>query len=299
VTSGTAFINLLTFTTMADSEHEVVERQVGKGFEPTFNLDDAFSDGEDGDSDLEFSSAALRKHLAENPSWAAKDDGEDEGDEGETDYGSAKDIHTSISTFYLDGCSNSHPESRSSSPSPTGPKTEEHEQVSRDFSDITLSEEQITNGHLTSHADTHEEATSPPHDTSPYPAVHIDVSRSPPNRVTTSIDTEDGVKEQQEHEAVHPMSPASSSHLPAPSHDLPPLPPSPLPRSPTSPSMRYQRTRSGGQSTFQKVMSKTRPYFLPPKSRQEDRKHMADWEAMMKQSRAAGDFLVAFIVDVC
>jgi hypothetical protein len=39
---------------------------------------------------------------------------------------------------------------------------------------------------------------------------------------------------------------------------------------------------------FERVVSKTRPSFLPPKSRDEDQKHMADWEKMMKRSRAAG-----------
>lgn len=265
---------------MTDSEHEVVERQVGKGLGSSFTLDDAFSDGEDGDFNLQFSSAVLRKHLAENPSWAAKDGREDEA---ETDHGSAQDVDTPISTFYLDGSSNSHPKSRSPSPSSTEPpETEEHEQeVLQDFSNVTLSEELNANRHLTGDADVQEEA---PCDTSQYPAVHIDVSRSPPNRVITR---EDDVKDQWEGEAVGPM---SSFHLPAPSHDLPlPLPSSSstLPKSQSGPSI---RTRSAGPSTFQKVMSKTRPHFLPPKSRQEDKKHMADWEAMMKQSRAAGDF---------
>jgi hypothetical protein len=39
---------------------------------------------------------------------------------------------------------------------------------------------------------------------------------------------------------------------------------------------------------FERVVSKTRPSFLPPKSRDEDKKHLADWERMMKRSRAAG-----------
>ncbi|KAJ2988604.1 hypothetical protein NUW54_g9067 [Trametes sanguinea] len=39
-----------------------------------------------------------------------------------------------------------------------------------------------------------------------------------------------------------------------------------------------------------KVISKTRPPHLPPKPRTEDRKHLHDWEEMMKKSRAAGDF---------
>jgi hypothetical protein len=38
-------------------------------------------------------------------------------------------------------------------------------------------------------------------------------------------------------------------------------------------------------------MSRTRPSFLPPKSRQEDNKHLDEWESMMKQSRATGEYL--------
>ncbi len=44
-----------------------------------------------------------------------------------------------------------------------------------------------------------------------------------------------------------------------------------------------------GPSIFEKVMSKTRPSYLPPKSREEDLKHMKDWEEMMKRSREAED----------
>ncbi|KAG1754903.1 rab-GTPase-TBC domain-containing protein [Suillus paluster] len=274
---------------MADNEHEVVERQAGKGFEAQFNLDDAFSDGEDDDYNLEFTSAVIRKHLAENPSWIPKDDGEDDG---ETDYSSARDNDTSISTFYLDGSSNSYSESRSFSPSPPPLTAEEHEQgVPQDFSDITLSVDTSTSEHPTSHADIQDEDPSSLRDT-PYPAIHIDVSRSPPSRVVMNVDAEINGKDHQEDGAARPVSNASSesSHLSAPSQDLPPLPSSPsspLPRSPTNSTISHRQTCSAGPSTFQKVMSKTRPHFLPPKSRQEDQKHMADWEAMMKQSRAA------------
>jgi len=38
---------------------------------------------------------------------------------------------------------------------------------------------------------------------------------------------------------------------------------------------------------LERVLSKTRPSHLPPKSRLEDQKHLSDWEKMMKQSRAA------------
>lgn len=262
---------------MADDEHEVVERQVGKGFEAHFDLDDAFSDGED--DNLEFSSAAIRKHLAENPSWVGNDDREDDG---QTEYSSARDQDTSSS---------------SSPPPLTAEEQPDEQEVPQDFSDITLSEEPSANGQSTSHEDTQEEDASPPRDTSPlrdtsYPAVHIDVSRSPPSRVMMSTGAESNGKDHQEDGAVHPVSNTFSSYLPAPSHDIPPLPPSPsspLPKSPTTPTIISHRrqTYSAGPSAFQKVMSQTRPHFLPPKNRQEDQKHMADWQAMMKQSRFA------------
>lgn len=51
--------------------------------------------------------------------------------------------------------------------------------------------------------------------------------------------------------------------------------------------------RSNGPSAFEKVRSKTRPTFLPPKSKEEDEKHMADWQQMMKQSRALGEYCLS------
>lgn len=50
----------------------------------------------------------------------------------------------------------------------------------------------------------------------------------------------------------------------------------------------HRQSRSAGPSMFEKVMSKTRPSFLPPKPKQEDRKHLADWQNMMKMSQLAG-----------
>lgn len=55
-----------------------------------------------------------------------------------------------------------------------------------------------------------------------------------------------------------------------------------------SSSIGHKSTRSVGPSVFERVVSKTRPPFLPPKSIDEDKKHLADWERMMKRSRAAG-----------
>ena len=53
----------------------------------------------------------------------------------------------------------------------------------------------------------------------------------------------------------------------------------------------HRPARSLGPSVFEKVRSKTRPTFLPPKSRKEDDKHMSDWQLMMKQSRLVGAFV--------
>ena len=49
----------------------------------------------------------------------------------------------------------------------------------------------------------------------------------------------------------------------------------------------HASTLSSGPSTLEKVMSRTRPSYLPPKTREEDQKHLHDWNEMMKQSRAA------------
>jgi len=60
------------------------------------------------------------------------------------------------------------------------------------------------------------------------------------------------------------------------------------PSRPSSSHKVHKTTRSTGPSALEKVISRTRPSFLPPKSRDEDVKHLSDWENMMKRSRAAG-----------
>ncbi|EKM61378.1 uncharacterized protein PHACADRAFT_82585 [Phanerochaete carnosa HHB-10118-sp] len=49
----------------------------------------------------------------------------------------------------------------------------------------------------------------------------------------------------------------------------------------------HRASRSVGPSMLDKVVNRTRPTYLPPKPREEDDRHMADWEIMMKRSRAA------------
>ena len=74
--------------------------------------------------------------------------------------------------------------------------------------------------------------------------------------------------------ASKPANIATSSSLPLPPAEM---------KTPT-----HRPTKSIGPSALEQVVSKTRPAYLPPKPKPEDRKHQSDWEAMMKQSRAAG-----------
>lgn len=88
-----------------------------------------------------------------------------------------------------------------------------------------------------------------------------------------------------------PEQPISAKAAVTPSLDIPPVssPTASLAPSRQSSSHQVHRvTRSSGPSVLEKVISKTRPSFLPPKDRDEDRKHLSDWEKMMKRSRAAG-----------
>ncbi|PPQ99548.1 hypothetical protein CVT24_005336 [Panaeolus cyanescens] len=85
---------------------------------------------------------------------------------------------------------------------------------------------------------------------------------------------------------VSPASASSSSSMPTISTIIASNPPS---NGLTEKPAGHRPHRSMGPSMFEKVRSKTRPTFLPPKPRQEDEKHMADWQQMMKQSRAAAE----------
>jgi hypothetical protein len=100
-----------------------------------------------------------------------------------------------------------------------------------------------------------------------------------------SHDTPTSGEESETHpgQTAHERS-TSTPSLPS-SHPNPPYAKSSLSKPPLS---GHKFSRSTGPSMLEKVISKTRPSFLPPKSRDEDQKHLADWEKMMKRSRAAG-----------
>ncbi|KZT30888.1 RabGAP/TBC [Neolentinus lepideus HHB14362 ss-1] len=169
----------------------------------------------------------------------------------------------------------------------------------RNFSQISLDDVYASQEESASHEEPQEEEPRP------YPAVRIDVSEdSAPHIQQISVPT--AIHEEEEREDTRsPSLPHTPHSAPSPSrsepHALSPQPPSTPTASVSNPSLvvrapaappvpsssKHRPVRSVGPSILDKVVSKTRPPFLPPKNRDEDRKHMADWEAMMKRSRQA------------
>jgi hypothetical protein len=157
-------------------------------------------------------------------------------------------------------------------------------------------EAEVGNGRHEQDNTGHDSASEPQHravysdESHPYPATveansetrppTPSPSELPPGTPTTGDDPESPA------EQPHPQKDSST-----PSLHLPPVasPSAASSSSLPSPNRKtHKATRSSGPSAFEKVVNKTRPPFLPPKSRDEDQKHMADWEKMMKRSRAAG-----------
>ncbi|KIJ22053.1 hypothetical protein PAXINDRAFT_64371 [Paxillus involutus ATCC 200175] len=261
-----------------------LERQAGKGTQTGFSLDDAFSDGDDHDEALEFSSAAIRKHLAEQQRWNPQ---ESHDEDQATESSEMNEHDTSISTFYLDG---STCDSKSDSASASHVSQPIELDLPHDLSNIPLSEDPEHQEQVNDHAGVSDEERHVTEEPA-YPVIRIDVSKPASSRVTTENgDIAAFSGENRQSFDIHGGDEPAVSRPMSPASELPTIPPSSsLPTAPVSaPSPHSHRSsRSAGPTMFQKVMSKTRPHFLPPKSQQEDRKHLADWEKMMKQSRAA------------
>lgn len=136
-----------------------------------------------------------------------------------------------------------------------------------------------------------DEITSPVHE---YPIVHIDASEPQPATVLPVVAEDPSTSSPPPSDASHlsviPNGGTPGKDGPSPKAvSTPSLPmPPPSPSTPPRPSSSHRTTRSLGPSALEKVISKTRPTFLPPKNREEDKRHLADWEHMMKRSHAAG-----------
>ncbi|KII93180.1 hypothetical protein PLICRDRAFT_49251 [Plicaturopsis crispa FD-325 SS-3] len=259
-----------------------------------FEFDDAFSDGEDNDIGFEFSSAAVRDAFARQQAERGSSSYEEERAEDSHTNGEDRPEDMSVSTLdigrrALDSLSiSTSPSLQSRSP--------DESQMSSDFSQVSLS-------------DTPPTPEYPDDESHPYPHVIIDASESSSkpsgdsaNHPIIIVPEEESVSTPQNSLDVTPpasleiaqLASASVQELTVP--NLPPSPqkpssappsPMPSPQQPAPPSKGHRPTRSVGPSMMEKVVSKTRPPFLPPKSRQEDNKHMADWEHMMRLSRVA------------
>ncbi|TFK77391.1 RabGAP/TBC [Pluteus cervinus] len=260
-----------------------------------FDIEDAFSDGEDIDHTLSFDLSVehLREELARNMTAETNDD-------DSTQNGSLQ--NTSVSTLDIN---------QDTLPSPAGIPSSNHEPYSLDEADVAhFSQVSLT----PSDEDIHEEGNGSleppdsPADDQPYPSVVIDASQPPNHRIADEEETTPSIPplniQYVTNGSTLPTSSSSQANGGLPSDPKPDSPkpsavehpPSQVSTSPQSPPATgpqppktHRPTRSVGPSALEKVRSKTRPTFLPPKNRQEDDKHMADWEDMMKQSRSAAE----------
>ncbi|KAJ3892867.1 rab-GTPase-TBC domain-containing protein [Lentinula edodes] len=268
--------------------------------EPSLDIDDAFSDTEDQDFEFQFSPDSIRNDLARNAqSWGVEDE-----DDEKPRNGFFESTMESFSTLTIDSDERSNEDNASSSRFVSIPLSNPHDG-------------------FPVNSEPHEE--HPPEATETgthYSSVFIDLSS---HKVTVSVDntqtsaplpsasiqshsrsTSTAESDHSGHSTKSLPTPELSSVTPThsnfaaststsvlPASSIPAMTTASVSDTPTStlkPSPPTHRlTRSVGPSALEKFVSKTRPSFLPPKTRQEDDKHMADWEAMMKQSRAAAE----------
>ncbi|KAF8346904.1 rab-GTPase-TBC domain-containing protein [Amanita rubescens] len=240
---------------------------------PPLNLtdfDDAFSDGE-ADTAFHFSPDALREELA-NFHRAP------EHEETATHNFDLQEIHESLPNIHIGDTAQSLQRDSSSGSSSTHhtpqssvsrAELENTEDASSGITSVTGSEDAIrasTDSAMSEGAVCAIADLAPPG----TPAILTPKSAPLPDR----------------------RSPSSFSSLGPPDTTIKHSYSSPQQRSDPKPLERppmHRPSRSAGPSMFEKVMSKTRPSFLPPKPKQEDRKHLADWQNMMKMSQLAAE----------
>ncbi|TBU49325.1 rab-GTPase-TBC domain-containing protein [Dichomitus squalens] len=235
--------------------------------------------------------------------------------------GYSVDPDASVSTFDIDAGHESVPSSPSSQARRPSPRMISQASSHQDsLYEVTLSSD-LSNVSLS------DDPSSPPPPPPPalhdgntteafagYPAVQIDLSgpqaqatemRSDARQSDDSRLSEDHEPSPRPHAAsmdevrkgpptpldIPPPNAASASTsalpLPLPTSTSLPTPTTAKLTEPPTPTARHRPSRSVGPSMLDKVISKTRPPYLPPKPRTEDRKHLQDWEDMMKRSRAA------------
>ena len=295
----------------------------------SFNFDDAFSDTDD-DLPYEFSPAAIREelekslssHLSAESHWPT--DHELSSIAGRIGFSDSTDA--SVSTFDIDASYDQQLSPPTQQPPSPSSRTNSHISVSDSLDEAGLTNEFSTVSLESPHPDREaeeEHTDADQHDTE-YPAVQIEIFQedagptmtrvttppSEPERSTSPSTPPHNELELAEAAIPLPATPqsaasfSSTASLPMTATTSGPTPTSAQSGMATSGSFaaKHKASRSAGPSMLDKVVSKTRPSFLPPKSRKEDSKHMADWETMMKRSRAAGECnqvlrLVSYVID--
>ncbi|KAJ7631070.1 rab-GTPase-TBC domain-containing protein [Roridomyces roridus] len=254
--------------------------------------DDPFADTGD-DDEYSFSADAIRHDIALHASSWAPETGDSSG---------FPEVDESVSTLDINGTG---PHSPSSSSPPSESEMDDAE-LDADFSQISLSDPPNGLDHSPAVDEEHEAPVDDPPlsngDSHPYPNVVIDFSKSHRVTVSTSGPDADSWTAELPSPRVHstqssysePSEIAQERSSPSPddaSSSEPPIPPPPIPPPPSSAPAKpeHRPVRSSGPSALEKVRSKTRPPFLPPKNRQEDEKHLFEWEGMMKHARAQAE----------
>lgn len=254
--TGTAILN---HATIADTvPHKSPQR---------FSVDDAFSDSGEDDAHLEFTSESIR--MERGRAGMVDQMLADDHDDGSASIcESIPPSQSSISTFNLDQEPGSEVDRNAHSPS-----------------QYHSMEESIHKGPGIS------SVTIEPDVEPTFPSVVIDLSK-PPSQQVIIISEANGTTKSTDN---RPRSSSSTSmSVSSQTRDVQTEPTSlnlPLPSKLSTTSMPAhvrQPSRTSGPSALEKVISKTRPAYLPPKPKDEDVRHLADWEKMMRQSRAAG-----------
>ena len=281
----------------------------------SFSLDDAFSesDADDSHATYAFSSVVIRADLARTVSYSQADKEQDVAEES-SGADATEDTREplpglSVFVFGFPVTLRIPNQLCRDTLSPTS----DANNLDAKFDSVSLSESPVQE---LSHAENHHydvqeksEVTDEVHD---QRHTRNDSASETPHR---AVDAEDSHSDPTALDATQESPPPSppQSELPpdtSASEDEPETPPDQASheRSASTPSLRlpavgsrptsssssppssisHKPTRSVGPSVFERVISKTRPSFLPPKTRYEDQKHLADWERMMKRSRAAG-----------
>lgn len=288
------------------------------------NFDDAFSDNDENDVSFEFSPATFRAEIAKNLSNASGEvawNPDDDLGNLAAKIGFA-DPELSTPTFIVgsretDDEQLSPPTQQPSSSGSQSPsflrQAESFDDISltSDFSSVSLSSPHPDSPHEEEEREEREHEEEQDSQAHSYPAVQIDASEDHPEPTVVRVETPtvDTMRSRSLSIPSHDGSPAHPTDVPLPatpqsansvssSSSLPMTATTPTPTSShirqasaSNPSFpKHRTTRSVGPSMLDKVVSKTRPTYLPPKPRTEDRKHMADWESMMKHSRVAGEF---------